>query len=132
MNEMQKLHGNFFALPNEIFELSLSSSAFKVYCFLLRCANRKTHQCYPSYKTIGKALDMSVNTVRRSVCELVDKDLIQTEDTWVITKDGEKRKGTLRYTLLDHRPVLEEHRQRQLHELEIETERYNRSKTAMV
>ena len=132
MNEMHKLHGNFFALPNEIFELGLSSSAFKVYCFLLRCANRKTHQCYPSYNTIGEALDMSVNTVRKSVCELVDIGLIYTENTTVITKDGEKRNGTLRYTILDYRPVLEAHCQKKLRELAQQTAEWNYAKTAMV
>ena len=132
MNEMNELHRNFFALPNDIFELDLPPSAFKVYCYLRKCTNRNTHQCYPSFKTIGRELDMCINTVQKSVSILADMGLIYTENTSVITKEGEKRKGTLRYTMLDHRPVLEEHRQRQLRQLEIETERYNLSKNAMV
>ena len=129
---MSKTHGNFFSLPNDIFELGLSPSAFQVYCYLRCCADRKTHQCYPSYPTIGEMLDMSVNTVRKSVCELVDRGLIRTENTSVITKEGEKRNGTLLYTILDVGPVLEEAHQRKVQELKQETARWERSKTAMV
>ena len=128
---MSKSRGNFFSLPNDIFELSLSPAAFKVYCYLRRCTNRKTHQCYPGYKTIGKDLSLSVNTVRKCVCELADKGLIRTENTTVITKKGEKRKGTLLYTILDVRPVLEEDYQRKIQKLKLETARWERSKTAM-
>ena len=128
---MSKAHGNFFSLPNDIFELSLSPGAFKVYCYLRCCANRKTNQCYPGYPTIGKVLDMSVNTVRKHVCELVDKGLIRTENTSVITKDGMKRNGTLLYTILDVRPILEEAHQRKIQNLKLETARRNCSKNAM-
>lgn len=57
-------HGNFFSLPNEIFLWGLNSGAFAVYSFLRRCEDRKTHQCWPSIKTIGKAVNMSENTVK--------------------------------------------------------------------
>ena len=129
---MSKSSGNFFSLPNDIFELDLSPSAFKVYCYFRRCADRDTHQCYPGYNTIGEEVGMSVNTVRKSVCELVDRGLIRTENTTVITKEGEKRNGTLLYTILDVGPVLEEAHQRKMQELKQETARWERSKTAMV
>ena len=57
--------GNYFSLPNEIFLLGLSSGELAVYSFLKRCENRKTHQCWPSYRTIGQAVRMSENTVRK-------------------------------------------------------------------
>lgn len=95
---------HYFTLPNEIFCLGLSSGEIAVYSFLLRCENRKTYQCYPSYRTIGKALKMSQNTVRKYVQSLEDKHLISTERTEVITKDGRKRNGTLLYTI---RPIAE-------------------------
>lgn len=95
---------HYFTLPNEIFCLGLSSGEIAVYSFLLRCENRKTYQCYPSYKTIGQALKMSQNTVRKYVQSLEDKHLISTERTDVITKDGRKRNGTLLYTI---RPIRE-------------------------
>ena len=86
----------YFTLPNEIFCIGLSSGEIAVYSYLLRCENRKTYQCYP---TIGKALKMSQNTVRKYVLNLEDKHLISTERTEVITKDGRRRNGTLLYTI---------------------------------
>ena len=50
--------GNFFSLPNEVFLLGLSAGELSVYSFLKRCENRKTHQCWPSIKTIGQAVRM--------------------------------------------------------------------------
>lgn len=51
------------------------------------------------YRTIGQALKMSQNTVRKYVQSLKDKHLILTERTEIITKDGRKRNGTLLYTI---------------------------------
>ena len=59
---------NYFLTPNEIFSLGLSSGEFSVYAYLLRCTNRRIQQCWPSYKTIGSAVKMSANTVRKCVC----------------------------------------------------------------
>ena len=42
-----KYKGNFFSLPNEIFLLGLSPGELAVYCYLRRCENQKTHQCWP-------------------------------------------------------------------------------------
>ena len=55
---------NYFQLPNEIFLLGLSPGALAVYSYLLCCEDRNTYQCWPSYKTIGRAVKMSANTVR--------------------------------------------------------------------
>ena len=95
---------HYFTLPNEIFCIGLSSREIAVYSYLLRCENRKTYQCYPSYRTIGQALKMSQNTVRKYVQSLEDKHLILTERTEIITKDGRRRNGTLLYTI---RPIEE-------------------------
>ena len=100
----QNKEKHYFTLPNEIFCLGLSSGEISVYSFLLRCENRKTYQCYPSYRTIGQALKMSQNTVRKYVKSLENKCLISTEKTEIITKDGMKRNGTLLYTI---RPIAE-------------------------
>lgn len=100
----QNKEKHYFTLPNEIFCLGLSSGEISVYSFLLRCENRKTYQCYPSYRTIGQALKMSQNTVRKYVKSLENKCLISTEKTEIITKDGMKRNGTLLYTI---RPITE-------------------------
>ena len=91
---------NYFPLPNEIFNLNLSSGEIAVYSFLMRCEDRKTFQCHPSYKTIGKALKMSRNTVRKYVSGLIDKKLITAEPTKIQSRDGRKRNGSLLYTIL--------------------------------
>ena len=90
---------NYFTTPNEIFSLGLSPGEFAVYSFLCRCEDRRTHQCWPSYSTIGAATGMSVNTVRKHVCALADKGLIRTEDTTIVTRNGLRRNGNLRYTI---------------------------------
>lgn len=95
---------NYFPLPNEILNLGLSSGAFHTYAYLLSLEDRKTYQCWPSYTTIGEKIGKSKNSVRKYVQELVDKRLITTENTTVITKNGVKRNGTLMYTI---RPIQE-------------------------
>ena len=47
---------DYFPLPNEIFSLGLSTGEIAVYAYLMYCEDRKTFQCHPSYKTIGKAV----------------------------------------------------------------------------
>ena len=110
-------------MPCDIFILGLCPGELAVYAFLLHCENHKTHQCWPSYKTIGKAVGMSENTVAKYVSSLVDKGLIQTENTSVMTKAGVKRNGNLLYTILPFDPILEAHYQRQLDRLKLETAR---------
>ena len=55
---------NFVPLPNAIFSLGLSAGELAVYAYLMYCEDRKSHQCWPSYKTIGRVVGMSENTVR--------------------------------------------------------------------
>ena len=114
---------NTFPFPNEIFILGLSPCELAVYSYLLCCANRKTGQCWPSYKTIGKAVGMTENTVAKYVGSLERKDLIRTEPTTVTTKAGIKRNGNLLYTVSPFQDVLEAHYQRQLERLALETAR---------
>ena len=115
--------GNFFSLPNEIFLLGLSPGELAVYCYLRRCEDRKTHQCWPSIKTIGQAVRMSENTVRKYIRQLEERGLITAEPTEVITKTGEKRNGNLLFTLRPIREVIDEHYASQLAELELAMER---------
>ena len=114
---------NTFPFPNDIFMLGLCPGELAVYAYLRRCENRKTHQCWPSYKTIGKAVGMSENTVSKYIGKLVDKGLISAEYTSVITKDGKKRNGNLLYTILPIEEVIDRCLQRKLDELELATMR---------
>lgn len=118
-----KYRGNFFALPNEIFLLGLSPGELAVYCYLRRCENQKTHQCWPSYKTIGEAVGMCENTVSRYVKKLEERGLIAAEPTKVTTKAGVTRNGTLQFTLLPPQHVIARHYAEKLAELELAIER---------
>lgn len=91
---------DYFPLPNEIFYLGLSYGEIAVYSYLLYRENRNTFQCYPSYKTIGKALGMSRNTVSKFVRRLEERELITTERTSIFTKENKKLNGNLLYTIL--------------------------------
>ena len=91
---------DYFPLPNEIFCLGLSYGEIAVYSYLLYRENRKSFQCYPSYKSIGTALKMSRNTVSKYVQLLVDKELITAEPTAVLNSKGMKLNGNLLYTIL--------------------------------
>lgn len=62
--------GNYFRVPNDIFGSGIEKRAFVVYCYLSRCSDMKTRQCYPSLKTIAKACNLSVTTVRRALTDL--------------------------------------------------------------
>ena len=95
---------HFFPMPNEIFSMDLSAEEIALYAYLMYRENRKSFQCWPSFSTIGKALKMSRNTVRKYVRQLEDKGFILTEHTTVRTQRGERRTGTLLYKL---RPMRE-------------------------
>ena len=114
---------NYFLVPNEVFDIGLEYGEISVYAYLLRCENRKTYQCHPSYKTIGRAVHMSTNTVRKYISGLERKGLIRTEPTTIKTKDGRTRNGSLRYTIRPIQETLELYYEKQLRQLEEDTER---------
>lgn len=114
---------NYFPLPNEIFMLGLCAGEISVYSYLLYLENRKTFQCWPSYKTIGRAVDMSQNTVRKYGLTLEEKRLISTEPTTVYTKSGQKRNGSLLYTIRPIQEALDLFYERQMARAELATQR---------
>ena len=114
---------NFSPLPNEVFYLGLSYGAIAVYGYLMHIEDRKTFQSYAGYNTIGRAVKMSANTVRKYVLELEDKHLIRTESTTVVTRDGRKRNGTLRYYIRPIQEAVDYYYEQQLRRLEVDTER---------
>lgn len=117
---MSKTYKNYFPLPNVIFSLNLSPGEIAVYSYLLYCEDRKTYQCHPSYKTIGRAVGMSTNTVQKYITALGERGFISIEPTSVITKSGQKRNGTLLYTIRPIREAVELYHQRQLQKLELD------------
>ena len=91
---------NFFPVPNAVFDLGLHHMEINIYAYLLRIEDRRTYQCLVSYPTIARKLGISVNTVAKHVAALEEHGLIRTERTEIITRDGLKRNGCLRYTIL--------------------------------
>lgn len=109
---------NFFPVPNEIFSIGLDYWEISLYSYLLRIEDRETFQCYPSYKTIGKSIGMSENTVAKYVRSLEDKGLIYTEPTMVQSRDGRPLNGNLRYTIRPIQGAVESFYERQLLQVE--------------
>lgn len=120
---------NCFLLPNEVFQLDLSGGAKLVYAYLIYCEDRNTYQCVVSYKKIGRNVNMSVNTVRKYVSELVDKGLVTTENTTIITKDGKPHNGSLRYTIRPIQEAVELYHQRQMEKLKLDTAQWKAEKS---
>ncbi|MDD2362875.1 MAG: helix-turn-helix domain-containing protein [Oscillospiraceae bacterium] len=110
---------NYFPLPNEIFCLGLFPGEISVYSYLLYCEDRKTFQCYPSYRTIGNALKISKNTVRKYVSGLEEKGLITTEPTKIIKSNGMKYNGNLMYTIRSIEEAKDKYLQSQLGQAEL-------------
>ena len=105
---------NFFTLPNEIFLLKLSPSAFVVYAYLLLIEDRRTHTCHPSYNTIATATGLAKNTAMKSINTLLEVGLIAVESSSYFDKRGMKWKGNNLYTILPVRVAVDAfHRQQE-------------------
>ena len=114
---------HYYLVPNEVFNLGLTSHEIAVYNYLLRCEDRRTYQCHPSYRTIGRAVRLSENTVRKYVAGLEEKGLIHTEPSTITTKDGRVRNGSLIYNIRPIQEALEQNYQRQFRQAEESVER---------
>ncbi len=108
------LREKYFPLPNQIFSLGLTAEEFAIYSYLMYLEDRKTCQCHPAYKTIGRTLHMSENTVRKYVRRLVDKGFIYTDPTRVQRRNGLLYNGNLRYTIRPIQEVIEYTQKQQL------------------
>ena len=113
----------FFTLPNEVFLLRLSPSAFVVYAYLLLIEDRRTHTCHPSYNTIAATTGLAKNTAMKSVNTLLEMGLIAVESSSYFDKRGMKWKGNNLYTILPVRAAVDTFHQRQLRQLELDVER---------
>ena len=107
-------------MPNIIFDLGLTAEEIAIYAFLLRCEDRRTFTCYPSLKTIGRAIGKSKNTVIKYVRRLEDKGMIITYPTFVVTKKG-ARNGNLRFTVVPIQVATDEYYSRQFNKASIIT-----------
>lgn len=64
---------------------------------------------------------MSKNTVKKYVDSLIKRQLISAEPTSIITQNGEKRNGNLRYTIRPIAEAIEQYYDQQLIRLHEET-----------
>ena len=119
---------NYFPLPNELFHLDLDFGEIAVYAYLMYRENRKDYTCVVSYREIGDAVGMSKNTVSKYVAKLEARKIIETEPTHVITRDGLKGNGKLKYKILPIQIAVDRHNADKLAQLELETARYNLQK----
>lgn len=113
----------FFTLPDEVFLLQLSPSAFVVYAYLLLIEDRRTHTCHPSYNTIAAATGLAKNTAMKSISTLLEMGFITVESSSYFDRRGMKWKGNNLYTILPVRSVVDAFHQRQLRQLELDAER---------
>lgn len=125
--EVRDMRGEYFTLPNEVFLLGLSPGALSVYAYLLSREDRRTHKCHPSYKTICQHTRMAVATAEKCVAELVERGLVNVERTTYFRGDL-KRTGNNLYTILPVHGAVEQHEQKQLRQLELDTARWNAAK----
>ena len=114
---------NYFPVPNEVYILGLKPTELSIYSYLLHIEDRNTFECYASYKTIGKAVGVSPNTVRKYVRMLEERGLITTEHTTVTHKDGSRWNGVLKYCIRPVREALEIFYAKQIELAEEEKER---------
>ena len=114
---------HYYLVPNAVFNLGLRSHEIAAYNYLLRCEDRRTYQCHPSYRTISRAVQLNENTVRKYVAGLEEKGLIRTKSSTIITKDGRVRNGSLIYNIRPIQEVMELNYQRQFLRAELDVER---------
>ena len=107
-----------FPVPNELLCFDLPAGAVAVYIYLLRHADRRTNQCYPSEVTMAKSLHLARNTVAKYVRLLEARGLNVTERTQIQMPNGIRKNGSLRYTIVPMYEVMEQRYQRQVSEAE--------------
>jgi predicted transcriptional regulator len=69
----------YVAVPDNIFEFGLTKMALLVFLCLLHFKG-KANMCYPSQKMIADKCDMCLTYVKLAITELVEKNLISTEN----------------------------------------------------
>lgn len=106
-----------FPVPNEVFQLGLKSGELLVYLYLHYQKGVRSGQCWPSYATIGAAVGMSRKTVQKHIGPLINKGLIQAEETMIHRKDGRCYNGSLLYTVKPIKQVLKERKKESLAQL---------------
>lgn len=73
---MNKKNGNFFLIPNNIFDTDITAQEYFVLSYLVRCKD-KQNQCWPSRSTIAKNCKIKcLSTLDKYLQNLEDKGFI--------------------------------------------------------
>ena len=88
-----------FYVSTNVFDAGLSTAAIAVYAYLAYCSNADGTS-YPPVKTIAAHCGISENTVRKAIRELTDKRLIQKEENYMQSPNGNHRQQANTYRLL--------------------------------
>ncbi|MGN1329546.1 MAG: helix-turn-helix domain-containing protein [Eubacterium sp.] len=88
------ISGNYFVIPNDIFEHDLKPRDIAVYCYLKKCAG-VSKTCFPSERNISKKCNISTVTVATAIKALDDAGLIDVMHRY----DGNAQLSNL-YTIL--------------------------------
>lgn len=108
-----------FPVPVEVFQLDLKGGELLVYIYLQYQKGVRSGQCWPSYATIGAAVGMSRKTVQKHIGSLVNRGLIQVEETVIRRKNGRSYNGSLLYTVKPIEQILKEREKEFLAELKL-------------
>lgn len=73
----------YFKVPNKIFETKLTPIEFCVLCYLCRCRNETTQECYPSKRNIARSCNIAVSSVSKAVKNLAEKNMIEVTHNYV-------------------------------------------------
>ena len=92
--------GNFFILDNNIFNLKLDPYEFMIYSYLV-CTAGKRGECWPSFNTIARMLELSTNTAIKKIDSLVAKQLIDKTSTISKCRNGKVRTSNNHYFIRD-------------------------------
>lgn len=65
----------FLMLPNSVFDMPLDVYAFKIYAYLVCCADSRG-KCWPTMNTMSKKLGIATSTVQDRINLLVKRKLI--------------------------------------------------------
>ena len=106
--------GEFFIVPNAIFELDLPYPAIALYAYIMKMEDHSNFTCHPSFEQIGQALQMSPNTITKYAHLLQRKGLIYLERTKYYTESGRKMHGRININILPIKPIWEVHQEKKL------------------
>lgn len=69
----------YHRIENELYDIGLDVYEIAVYCLLCRYADNKNDNCFPSYETLAKKLNMSRKKAIQTIKSLENKNLISKE-----------------------------------------------------